>query len=395
VRDAPQSTSGSDVHLVTGATGFLGAALVLELLDQTSVEVACLVRPSHDPERAATRLNQALKRACMLYERADLTPQIEERCHAVSFDLRDPSEDALHRLPPRIAEVWHSAASLRFKQGQRPKILEQNVEGTRRMLELATAVGASAFNYVSTAYVAGRRSGLVLEEPARDPSVAHNAYEESKIRAEMLVDDWEGLRTRIMRPSIVIGHTKTFAAISNSGLYGFILGVQRAKLEVSGRKLGDFLAHRPVRLRGDGHAPINLIPVDVVARNSVRISRSDSDARVFHLVNATPPLASEVGRVVFSALDMAAPRWVERTDEFTLIDERLDEQPRTHFFRTYLSRDRVFDLSNTTAALGESASTISFDDGVLAPYVEWYLGMLNEVHAEHQSRVRAGAEVSE
>jgi nucleoside-diphosphate-sugar epimerase len=263
------------------------------------------------------------------------------------------------------------------------------------MLELATKADASVFNYVSTAYVAGRRTGLVLEEPARDPSVAHNAYEESKIRAETLVDDWEGLQTRIMRPSIVIGHTKTFAAISNSGLYGFILGIQRARKEVSDRKLGNFLAHRSVRLRGDGHAPINLIPVDVVARNSVRISRSGSDARVFHLVNAAPPQATEVGRVVFSALGMAAPCWVEHTDEFTLIDEKLDEQPRTQFFRTYLSRDRIFDLSNTSAAIGKSSSMISFDDNALAPYVEWYLGMLNEVRAEHQSRIRSTRSVAE
>jgi nucleoside-diphosphate-sugar epimerase len=383
------STPGGRVHLVTGATGFVGAAIVLELLDQTSDDVACLVRPSHDRERAQARLVAVLERACTLYERSDLLETIAERCSAVPFDLRDSGEDARPRLPAGIAEVWHSAASLRFKQEQRSKIFDQNVDGTRRMLRLSTDAGAAAFNYVSTAYVAGKRTGLVLEEPARDPGVAHNAYEESKIRAETLVDEWQGIRTRIMRPSIVVGHSKTFAATSNTGLYGFILGVQRASKEVEGLKLGAFLAHRQVRLRGDGEAPINLIPVDVVARNAVQISRSSSDARVFHLVNATPPPATEVGRVVFAALGMAPPRWVESMDEFTLIDEKLDEQPRTDFFRTYLARDRVFDLSNTNAALGEAASTIPFEDGALAPYIKWYLGMVEQVRAEHQERLRA------
>lgn len=385
---AEPSPAGTRVQLVTGATGFVGAALVLELLDQTPDDVACLVRPRHDAERAQARLGRALERACVLYERSDLLPAIEERCRAVPFDLRDSDEDARHRLPAGIAEVWHSAASLRFKQEQRPKIFDQNVDGTLRMLQLSTDLGASTFNYVSTAYVAGKRSGLILEEAAHDPGVAHNAYEESKIRAESLVDGWEGMRTRIMRPSIVVGHTKTFAAISNTGLYGFILGIQRARQEVEGRNLGAFLAHRQVRLRGDGEAPINLIPVDVVARNAVRISRSSSEAGVFHLVNATPPAAAEVGRVVFAALGMAPPRWVDSVDEFTLIDEKLDEQPRTDFFRTYLTRDRVFDLSNTNAALGESASAVSFDGGALAPYIEWYLGMVEQVRAEHQERLR-------
>jgi nucleoside-diphosphate-sugar epimerase len=375
------------MHLVSGATGFLGAALVLELLERTEGDVACLVRPSHDAERARSRLTETLKRAFALYGRTDMLPAIEQRCRSVPFDLRQEDGAAAERLPTGISEVWHSAASLRFKQKQREKIFEQNVEGTRRMLRLATDAGAEAFNYVSTAYVAGTRSGLVAEQPARDPSVAHNAYEESKIRAEMLVDEWDGLRTRIMRPSIVIGHTETFAAISNTGLYGFILGVQRAREEVEGRKLGGFLAHRQIRLRGEGEAPINLIPVDVVAANAVRIAQSPSEAGVFHLANATPPSAAEVGRVVFGALGMAEPRWVEDDDEFTLIDEKLDQQPRTDFFRTYLSRDRVFDLANTDAALGEQASTISFDDGELAPYIEWYLGMVKQVRDEQRARL--------
>jgi nucleoside-diphosphate-sugar epimerase len=385
------SERSAGVHLVTGATGFIGAVLVLELLDQTQGEVACMVRPSHDPERARARLAEALERAFVLYDRADMLPAIAERCQAVPFDLRDDAERP-PALPAGITEVWHSAASLRFKQAQRDKINEQNIDGTRRMLELSSAAGASVFNYVSTAYVAGKRSGLVLEEPADDPGVAHNAYEESKIRAEMLVDDWDGMRTRIMRPSIVVGNTKTFAAISNTGLYGFILGVQRARMEVEGRNLGGFLAHRPVRLRGDGEAPINLIPIDAVARNAVAISRSSSDASVFHLSNATPPPAAAVGRVVFAALGMAEPRWVSDEDEFSLIDEKLDKQPRTDFFRTYLSRDRVFDLTNTNAALGEAASTVSFEGDALTPYVEWYLEMVKRIRDDHQSRLHVTSE---
>lgn len=379
------ATGKGRVHLVTGATGFVGASLVLELLAQTSHEIACLVRPSDDPDRARTRLYEALERACELYERPELPAQIEARCRAVPFDLREAGDVALARLPEGVFEVWHSAASLKFKQSQRAKILEQNVEGTRRMLELSTKAGASTFNFISTAYVAGNRTGLILEQPARDPDVAHNAYEESKILAEILVDDWEGMRTRIMRPSIVIGHSNTFATTSNAGFYGFILGVQRTRKEVMDRKLGDFLVHRPIRLLGDGETPINLIPVDVVARNAVRISRSSSDARVFHLVNATPPRAAEVGSAVGSLVGMAPPAWVSSTDEFTLIDQKLDEQPRTEFFRSYLARDRVFDLSNTNAALGAAASTIPLEDGGLTAYVEWYLDMREQLREEHRA----------
>ncbi len=376
------------VHLVTGATGFVGAALVLELLAQTSDEVACLVRPSDDLDRARTRLTEALERACALYERPELLPLVEARCRTVPFDLRRADAPPA-QLPDGVTEVWHCAASLRFKQAQRARILEQNVEGTRRMLEISTAIGASTFNFISTAYVAGKRTGLIREEPARDPGVAHNAYEESKIHAEIVVADWEGMRTRIMRPSVVIGHSKTFASTSNAGFYNFILGVQRTRKEVMDRKLGDFLAHRSIRLLGDGATPINLIPVDVVARNAVAISRSASDARVFHLVNATPPRADEVGRAVCSLVGVAPPSWVSNTEEFTLIDKKLDEQPRMDFFRSYLTQDRVFDLSNTNSALGEAASATSLEEGALMPYIEWYLAMREQLREEHSAHLPA------
>jgi thioester reductase-like protein len=46
----------SVVHAVAGATGFVGRALVLRLLDRTDADVVCLVRPSSRPEQTGARL---------------------------------------------------------------------------------------------------------------------------------------------------------------------------------------------------------------------------------------------------------------------------------------------------------------------------------------------------
>lgn len=383
----PETNDASaPVQTVTGAIGFIGAALVLELLDRTSAEVFCLVR-GKDGEKPAERLTRTLAWTATLYDRPDLVPLIDERCHAIPFDLGDSAEATARQLPSESGEFWHVAASLKFKDDDRDEIIDQNVEGTRRTLEIAAETQASMFNYVSTAYVAGTRTGLILEEVGDDTSVANNPYEESKIRAEMLVHEYDRLPTRILRPSVVIGHARTHAALSGAGLYGVIRGVRRVRTEVAD-VYGDLLAHRPLRIRADGAAPINLVPVDMVVRNAVGISLAKPQARVFHLVNAEPPRVDIAAAAIFGVLGMAPPRWVEDRSEFSSIDEKFDEEPRTQFFRSYLSTTRFFDLGNTNAVLGEVASTASLDEGALTHYVRWYVDFLDQLRT-HGKKLQA------
>jgi thioester reductase-like protein len=375
-------------HTLTGANGFIGAALVLELLDRTSAEVFCLVR-GKDGEEPGERLTRTLTWTAGLYDRPDLVSAIDERCYAIPFDLGDSPEATARRLPSETGELWHVAASLKFKDEDRDEIIDQNVGGTQRALELAAMTSASAFNYVSTAYVSGTRTGRILEEVGDDTSVANNAYEESKIRAEVLVHDFDRLPTRIMRPSIVIGHSRTHAALSGAGLYGMTRGVRRVRTEVAER-LGAFLAHRPLRMRGDAEAPINLVPIDVVARNAVAISLARPQARVFHLVNAEPPPVEVAGAAVWRVLGMAPPRWVDDTSEFSTIDEKFDEEPRTRFFQSYISASRFFDLTNTNAAVGEAASVAPLDEAELTRFVRWYVDFLDELRAQREGSQAPG-----
>src|SRR5262245_7186718 len=148
-------------HFVTGATGLVGSAIVLELLQRTSDDIVCLVRPG--AEDVSARLRCVLLRAAEAYAApAAMKPAIAERCHAVAGDVVDDCR--LPAMPGRtFTQFWHSAASLHFENRYADEIVAVNCRGTAHMLELAARLGAPQFNHLSTAYVAGRRQGEIAE----------------------------------------------------------------------------------------------------------------------------------------------------------------------------------------------------------------------------------------
>jgi nucleoside-diphosphate-sugar epimerase len=356
-----------DRHLVTGATGFIGGALVLELLAETSADVVCLVR--HRGEDVEDRLHKHLETAARAYGRGELLAQISSRCRAVEGDLTLPECGVDHAHLGPVATVWHSAASLALEQEARARTLRANVDGTAAVLGLARALRARDFVQMSTAYVAGKRTGLVYEEPAPDPGIANNPYEESKILAEVEVLRERGLRTWIMRPGIVIGDSRTHQTLSRAGLYVSLVDAH----QFAHAGIEPMLGGRPLYSPGRDDVRCNLIPVDYVVRNAVRIFRSNADGQIFHLTNATPPTLREVTDAVCDAVGMLRTVYVEDTFELTDVERMLAEHPRAQFQHPYMCVDRHFDLAHTDAAIGAEASACRLGSEELAPYLQAFM----------------------
>ena len=360
--------------LLTGATGFVGGAIVLELLEAGAERVVCVVRPGADGTGPEQRLRQSLERACREYARADLLDRAIERCTAVAGDLTKPMCGVDPRQIPAVDKVWHAAASLAFEDEQEEAIAAANIGGTKQALALAEALEAGEFNHISTAYVGGARGGLLHEEvpPADAPS--NNAYERTKLVAEELVSAGQLSRVRIFRPSIVIGHSQTFAATAFTGLYGFIRNLRLLNLKVS-EVLGDMLRHRPLRLIADGGAQVNFIPIDHVARSAVAIAGSESRAQVFHLTNSAAPELDTGLAVVAEMVGIAPPRYVDSADRLTSIDLEVDRT--LQFYRSYISQRIQFDRTNTDAVLGAGSGDFPMSAQTFRPFVSWYLDRLD------------------
>ena len=362
-------------HVVTGGTGFVGAALVFELLDKTTSDIAVIVRPSGS-SAPQDRFRAALVQALDAYAYdARLLDEAEARCQVLTGDVTKP-ECAVGALDfeaeNEIDQFFHCAASLNYENRHRAEIESTNVEGTRNALALAQRLHTRTFNYVSTAYVAGKNVGLIREELHHEVNT-NNIYEQSKREAERLVASTTSMATRILRPSIVIGHSRTRAATAFSGFYGFVRGLIQFK-GIVGRAQSGLLDRTRLRMRVDPDLGINLIPIDSVVRQAVSIALSDAHSGIFHLTHACPPKVGDVIRTIFREVGLNEPEYVADREGMSWLDQQLNK--RLDFYSSYVVGDKHFDRTRSDGALGASSEELACDDATIASYCRWYLAQM-------------------
>jgi thioester reductase-like protein len=251
--------------LLTGATGFVGKEILDRFLDRGR-RVFALVR-AKDDEAAATRLAP----------HARLTP--------VAGDIEQPRLGLDHAKTAALAEeittVVHCAASVSFDLSL-PESRRVNVDGTRNVLEMAQRCeGLERLSYISTAYVAGEPRRLFGEDELDVGQPFRNPYERSKFEAErMLRERGEGLPLQILRPSIVVGDSRTGRTSSFNVLYGPLKAFARGTVPAI-----------PARRS----SPVDIVPVDYVADRTVELAE-DGPTGTFHLVAGRN--ATTVGRLL-------------------------------------------------------------------------------------------------
>ena len=149
--------------LVTGVTGFVGEALLHLLLTEVpGVRLSVLVRPKGSTSGRA--------RIAALLGKPIFAPAVEaaggvESLLDARLDVVEGDLDAPPSLPPGLDAVVHCAGDVSFD----PPVDEgfrTNVVGTRELLARVREAGPEVhYVHISTAYVAGRRSGSILEGP--------------------------------------------------------------------------------------------------------------------------------------------------------------------------------------------------------------------------------------
>ena len=271
--------------LFTGASGLLGSQLMCRLL-AAGRPLAVLVRST---SKASAR--ERVEAIIAAEEQAIGRPL--PRPVVLDGDLTSPqcglADAEIEWVRQSCSAVLHSAASLEFVGADRAgEPWRTNVDGTRRLLELAERAGIREFHHVSTAYVCGLSPGPIPETPSDGAHGFRNDYEASKHEAEWLVRRAAFLdKPSFYRPAVIVGDSRTGATTTYHGLMAML-----QLMTVIVRNLpADETGFRKVSLRLSmtGDEKRNMIPVDWTAEVIARlVGNADARGETVHLAPDVP-----------------------------------------------------------------------------------------------------------
>ncbi|MEU9456770.1 thioester reductase domain-containing protein [Streptomyces sp. NPDC048277] len=330
--------------LLTGATGFLGAFLLRDLVRQTNAVVHCLVRGADD-ESCRARLRENL--ACY---GIDVDP---ERVKVLRGDLSQPrlglTPEAFDLLASDMDCVYHAGSTVNWLQPYR-NLAPANVSGTEEILRLAARHRSVPVHYISTVGVFEKASPAALrpEDLTGPPENLSSGYRQSKWVAEAMIDTARsrGLPVTVYRVDTVCGDRVKGACQTRDFVWLATKGIAQAGAV-------------PRELGGAFH----MVPVDYVSQVVTALSLSSAGG-TFHLHNQTSVSFAEIVRSMRDSgheLDVLdTPEWIRRVqaDRDNALNPLLDD------FEAIVFGGRAFprlDTTSTNVASGIDCPVITPD----------------------------------
>ncbi|AWI33196.1 polyketide synthase [Streptomyces tirandamycinicus] len=350
--------------LLTGASGFLGAFLLRDLMRTTTARIHCLVRGT-DEETARERLRSGL-RWYRVWDDID-----EERLHVHVGDLAEErlglTEERYDELARTADVVYHAGASVHWLQPYEA-LRTANVGGTREVLRLAARHRTVPVHHVSTVGVFDGpvTPGVPLKvtDPTGPAEVLPSGYLRSKWVAEQVVElaRERGLPVSVYRVDVISGDRDNGACQTRDFVWLGLKGLLQAGLVPSGTG-GRF----------------HLLPVDYVSAAILGIStRPQGAGGTYHLFNRSSLSLADcvtyLRRLGYRLDEADTDGWREavRADR----DNAL--QPLLHAFEMMTSDTDAFypalDTGETEAALdGTGISCPPLTEELFARYVEFFV----------------------
>ncbi|MEZ4630391.1 MAG: thioester reductase domain-containing protein [Deinococcales bacterium] len=261
--------------LLTGASGYFGAYLLLELLNRTEADIYCLIRASSNEEARGRLLSNLYQHKPQL----DFNPK---RLHALAGDLDKPHLGLDHhnyqRLASQIDAIYHAGALVNFAHSFN-SLKKTNVEGLKEIFYFASQGKQKAVELISSLHIFSSNhlmgKGIIYEDEVIEkvPSLI-GGYGQSRWVAEGIAKlaRRQGLRVRIYRPSIIGGDSETGLSNEKDALCRLFKGCIQ------------------VGAVPNLSASLNIVPADYAAKAVVALSMLPTLNETYHIVShaATP-----------------------------------------------------------------------------------------------------------
>ncbi|MBT1094641.1 thioester reductase domain-containing protein [Streptomyces sp. Tu102] len=302
--------------LLTGATGFLGSHMLLDLLRHSDAHIYCLVRAG-DEEAAVARLGKALKSYALPW-----SSEVRRRVTVLPGDIRQPhlglSDEVWNTLTHELDSVVSVAAAVDFLRGYQ-SLRTSNVLGALTLAELAATGRPKPLHHISSIAVFNE---VGIPSMGEDDPLAHidrliAGYDQTKWAAEVALRRARdhGLIVTAMRPGGIGGHTRTGAYNAQDLSSGLISAFGRFRTVPAFRYL-------------------NAAPVDWVSRVAVAVvCEPDAWGFDYNLTGVPNTLDDVVRDMAFGGMHVRVQDWDEwRVDALA----RLEADPIPEL--TFLSR---------------------------------------------------------
>ncbi|MFN2516582.1 MAG: SDR family oxidoreductase [Pyrinomonadaceae bacterium] len=270
---------------ITGFPGFIAGRLLRRLATEGG-RFLLLVQPIF-AERAKEELKSIAKQAGK--SAADFS--------VLQGDITEPdlglSGGALETARSESTILFHLAAVYDLAVA-RDLALRVNLEGTRNVNRFARSLTRLRhYHYVSTCYVAGKRTGVIFERELQHEAGFRNYYEETKYLAETEVDTLKSeLPITIHRPAVVCGDSKTGQTAKYDGIYYLIRYLLKWPSVLSAFNIGN------------SEVTLNLVPVDfVVEAMSALVRESLSVGKTVQLADPDPLTTLELFNTIARCIE--------------------------------------------------------------------------------------------
>lgn len=273
--------------LVTGGTGFIGGAVLAELMQTEKWPRVFVMVRAKDRDEARSRIVASITR---FFPGEDVSGRVSDE-QIIAAGLEDCAGLVHDRRMREVTHVIHSAAVTSFAND--PRIKAVNVDASLDFVSvLRDCANVKRFINVGTAWCVGMDVEKIVIEDGEQGSSEHVVpYTESKLEFERAVRlKYPDFPLISARPSIVVGHTKLGTRPSGS-IYWVFRSVQI---------LGQFTPAFDGRM--------DVVPVDWVAQSLLQLTQKpDLWFDTYHLSAGTTSY-STVGQLDTA---IAAGRMVE------------------------------------------------------------------------------------